>query len=738
MIQTPLRQRLDLSTGWEFVKGRVRRGWLAGRTGAGEVVDLPHSWNAFDTYQAGRKSYSGRGAYRRGFGLPRPEGDAGILRLYSEGFYGVGEIWIDGKRIADFDAQYLGFDIDLPEEFSTGEHVLAIRLDNRYRPNVLPGKRDPDFILHGGVAGRVFLERRTAVRLSVSQMAVTKETVDEGGEELSLHCAVVNQTDRPVNGIVRWVVSDPTGFSACATQSESFEAAAASLGSGLVSAIVLDRPKCWSPDSPHLYWAECRLIVDDMVIDAARIRFGITRAEFRPREGFFLDGARVDLHGCNRHEALPGFGNALPDALQRRDAHIMHQLGCNFVRLSHYPQSPTFIDACDELGILVYAEIASWKSVRSSRGWRRAARRQMHDLIIRDRHHPSVILWGMGNESRSRKAYRELRSIARELDPARPVIYAENHLYRARREKTIGIPDVWGVNYELDVLQEARDSSRLENVILSECCNHPMSIKGDERQELTQVATLEREWEVMDEHPWIAGHAVWGLTDYATEHRNRYRRQNGLLDAWRGPKMAAELFRARYAAAPFVSIFVTQERVDLPTSKYRKEHSPEISGGGLLLHVFSNCESVRLTRDGSYLAVLEGALHHVVEIDDRFQEIIATGSRGEVMDQQVYRRHDAATRIEITTTDRATAGAIVTLDVSIRDRSGVKARNWNGHLQIASEGDARMIPYTEAGDVLMARGEGRAYLEVGRSSGLIMIRAAGDGLDPGFLTLSDS
>ncbi len=225
-----------------------------------------------------------------------------------------------------------------------------------------------------------------------------------------------------------------------------------------------------------------------------RVRFGIIRSEFRPEEGFFLDGVRIDLHGCNRHESIPGLGNALPEELHRADASLLKDYGCNFVRLSHYPQHPAFLDACDELGIMVYAEIASWKSVSSSRAWRRAARRQMRDLILRDRHHPSVIVWGMGNESRSRKAFVEMREIARELDPVRPVTYAENHLYRARREKTTGIPDVWSVNYELEVLEEARDACRLQNVIASECCNFPRSRKGDDGAELTQVATLKYEW----------------------------------------------------------------------------------------------------------------------------------------------------------------------------------------------------------------------------------------------------
>jgi len=475
----------------------------------------------------------------------------------------------------------------------------------------------------------------------------------------------------------------------------------------------IPKPHCWSPDDPQLYWAEARLETDDGPTDIVRIRFGITRAEFRPDEGFFLDGDRVDLHGCNRHAAIPGLGNALPDDLHRADAKLLKDYGFNFVRLSHYPQHPAFLDACDEFGILVYAEIATWKSVRSSRGWRRAARRQMRGLILRDRHHPSVILWGMGNESRSRRVYLELREIARKLDPGRPVTYAENHLHRARRQGTLGIPDVWGVNYELDRLEEARDAARLRTVVLSECCNHPTSTKGDDREELIQVATLEREWEQMMDRPYLAGHAVWSLTDYATEHRRRYRRLAGLFDAWRRPKMAAELFRARFAEEPFISLFVTRST---DTAEDRE------------LHVFSNCGRIELTIDDEPFATLEGALHHRARIDGRFHEIRANGARQGVTADAVLRGWGEAASVGLTIDEKALEpGRTVAVDLAILDADGVKVRDWNGDVRVTVAGDARLFPYTDGGEAEMARGEGRAYLAPGRNQKYVVITAmAGD------------
>ncbi len=713
MIETPLRTRHDISEGWEFVRGRVPRRWLSGRGKAGENVRLPHCWNRTDTFQYGRKSYSGRGAYRRQFDLPAAPGASGAWKLRSEGFYAFGDVWVDGRTIARFDGQYLGIDIDLPVGLSEGRHALALRLDNLWQRRVLPGRRDPDFLLYGGLAGRVWLEWVPAFHIDRNRVEVVCTEGPEGAEIVELRWGINGLDTGPEKPRISWSVLTADGEQVAA-------AGPVPIGDGdsAISTLILD-PRCWSPDDPQLYWAEGLLETDDGTADIVRIRFGITRAEFRPEEGFFLDGRRIDLHGCNRHESIPGLGNALPEELHRADARLLKNYGCNFVRLSHYPQHPAFLDACDELGIMVYAEIASWKSVNSSSAWRRAARRQMRDLILRDRHHPSVIIWGMGNESRSRTAYLEMREIARELDPVRPVTYAENHLYRARRERTTGIPDVWSVNYEFDLLDEARDACRLQNVIASECCNFPLSTKGDDGAELTQVATLESDWSLMADRSYLAGHAVWSFTDYATEHRKRYRRQPGLFDAWRRPKMAAELFRARYAEEPFVSLFVTG------------------AAGDKKLQIFSNCDQVQLTIDDNPTVGFEGGPHNIMNLEDGFTAASAEAVRGDITVHGELNAWGGATTVAITIDEAdAKPGQAVAVDLMICDDAGTPVRDWNGHVKVEIDGDALLFPYTDAGEVMMARGEGRTYLQFGRSGEEVVIYTSANGLEPVSLTVS--
>jgi hypothetical protein len=735
MIETPLRPRIAFEDGWEFIRARVGRTWLGGHGGGGEKVTLPHSWNASDTFQIGRRSYSGWGAYRAAFTLPMASvTDRATWRLRTGGFYGVGDVWIDGRRLATVDGQYMGVTVDLPPMEGGAEHLLAVRLDNRWHRNVLPGFRRPDFILHGGLAGGAWVEGLPATYFDLDRLRIDCHTQDSRAELVTIDWALAGAPAVAGEVSVEWSVTDDHGHRVGAFPVWNGPAD----DEQRTAVLEVPDPQCWSPGNPSLYWAEGRLTINGTAGDIVRIRFGITRAEFRPNQGFFLDGVRVDLHGCNRHESIPGLGNALPDELQRSDARILKDIGGNFVRLSHYPQSPVFLDACDELGLMVYAEIATWKSVRAARGWRRAARRQMRDLIVRDRHHPCIILWGMGNESRSRKTYLELRAIARDLDPRRPVTYAENHLYRARRERTIGVPDVWSVNYELDVLDEACAASRLNNVVLSECCNHPQSVRGDDLEELLQVATMERDWELVVDLPYVAGHAVWSFTDYATEYRNRFRRLTGLFDAWRRPKMAAALFRARFADVPFVALFVTQPGPEARSSRYRSEHRTDGEGRAPLeLHAFTNCETLRLARDGSMLAVLEGAIHHVLPLFGGFEEVLATGSQGGTVVQDSVRRHGDAERIHL----RATAGStppMFEVDVEIHDSASVVVGNWTGAVRLMVDGPGSCHTANDVHEVSVVRGVGRTYVTVDSGHDDVMVTASAAGLSPAILSLHNS
>lgn len=737
MIETPLRPEIPLERDWEFVRRRVGRGWLAGEGDGGVPVELPHCWNESDTYQWDRTSDAGWAAYRRNIARELSDLPAGYLRvLRAGGFYGVGDVRLDGRRLARFDAQYLGFTVALPASAGDGGGWLGIRVDNRPRRDVLPATPEPDFLLHGGLAGGLRLEAIPEPSIDRDSLAVDSRR--DGDDELvKFACTVAGRRLGVVEAEVRWAILDAGGERIAESEPRALPLAARTRVESSSGVLRVGRPRCWSPDDPQLYWAEATLAVDGVAVDVVRWRFGIPRIELRPREGLFLDGRRVELRGANRHESIPGLGSALPASLQRRDAESLKWLGCNFVRLSHYPQSPEFLDACDELGLLVYAEVASWKSVRSSRRFRRAALRQLGGMLLRDRHRPSLLCWGMGNESRSRRAYLEMSALVERLDPRRPTTYAENHLYRARRLRVPGIPDVWSVNYELDVLDEGAAASRLGLVLASECCNHPASRRGDDREELTQIYTLERDWEALGAAPHRLGYAVWSLTDYATEHRGRVRRLAGLLDAWRTPKMAAELFRARHADAPCLALYVTAPGPERPPSRFRRDLDRESSERAPReLHVFTNCDPVELRIGDAPALELEGALHYVLGVGEAPIAIAARGRRSGRVARAELAPHGVAARVALEV-ERATLapGSTIEIGVAVVDEGGRRARDWNGEVRLAAAGAARLRAFTPDGATELARGVGRSYLTAGVETGEATVTAHAPGLASGRLAL---
>ncbi|MEM9598511.1 MAG: glycoside hydrolase family 2 TIM barrel-domain containing protein, partial [Acidobacteriota bacterium] len=701
----PGRKEIPLNEGWTFTPGKAGKGWLACRGGrfVGETVSLPHCWNATDTFQFGRDYRKGHGSYRRAFRVPaEARGPEGRWVLQSDGFYGLAEIWLDGHRVARLDGQYLGFEVDLADRIRPDtEHRLGIRLTNACPKWVLPGySTEPDFVLYGGLVGELRLRRLPASHLVHGATRIECRDALGGFPRVRIDAALANRSNDPLGGALEWsIVRDDDGAEVARHRVEVGQLPPGGKGTESVE-LTLEQPDLWSPEHPHLYRAVSRWVAAGEEVDRGSWTFGVRDAEFRPDAGFFLNGERTELRGANRHESMPGFGSALPAVWHRRDAEILKGLGLNFVRLSHYPQHPRFLDACDRLGLMVFPEIATWKSVRGGR-WLSSAKRQMRGMILRDRNHPSVVLWGMGNESRDRRAYLELRGIARELDPSRPVTYAENHLYRARRKKTLGIPDVWGINYELDVLEAGRDASALRSVLISECMNHPASVRGDWGEEATQLATIQRDQALLENKPWVAGFAIWSFNDYATAHRKRYRRLPGLVDPWRLPKMSASLFAASYGEGPVLELF--------------GDWGERPEGEGLrTVHVISNGGGVTVEHGGEIVASLpEGCRHREIRLAPGSYPgpLVARGRFGEQERTAELPWHGPPVGLELRPeADAVDDSGTLAVDVRVTDGDGHTVTSWNGDVVIRSVGPLRPRTYDGRGHIWISRGTGRGFV----------------------------
>ena len=713
-------RQIDLCRGWTFLKGAVSAAWLAGDEAGGAAVDLPHCWNAQDTYQTDGRYYRGPGAYRCTFTTPACA--AATCSLVTEGFYGTGDVRLNGRVLQRIDGQYLGIDIDLTRHLApAGEaNILSVRLTNRCPRHVLPGIDDPDFILYGGLSGRAWLRIRPHLHIQASELSLTCDAPLADAPALTVRGRVANSDVRARAGTLRLLLLDPDGQTVAGCEPPAVDVEAGQWAA-FTAELTVPSPRLWSVESPALYRVKAVLDAGEGAVDNLERSYGFRRAEFRPNDGFYLNGERVVIRGCNRHESMPGFGSALPAALHGEDARLIKAHGLNAVRLSHYPQHPAFLDACDRQGLLVYAELASWKSVRGHGRWLRAAMRQFEGLIRRDRHHPSIVIWGMGNESRSRRGYGRLRTLARQLDPSRPVTYAENHLYRARRSLVTGIPDVWSVNYELDAIPRALEACRSSCVLVSEFANEPRTRRGDPVAERRQIETLGHDLTRIETARGVAGWMLWCFNDYATLRKNRHRRFSGIVDAWRLPKPAALWLKARYTDDPFVRLTGDWGRDGAETR---------------ILYVISNADRVDLVSEGEVLATTCPNPMAAVVVPYRQAPLVARATRNGDTAESTLFPFGAAQTLTVEArapADPEDAGPVGAVTVRVVDADGFAVSSWEGMVHVTLAGAGRLHALREDGSVVVARGVGRTYFTPADGGGPVRISAAAEGLQTGVL-----
>jgi beta-galactosidase len=329
----------------------------------------------------------------------------------------------------------------------------------------------------------------------------------------------------------------------------------------------------------------------------------------------------------------------------------------------------------------------------------------------------------MGNESRSRRAYLKLRELVRDLDPTRPVTYAENHLRRAVREKTVGIADVWGVNYELEAIDAACDASIFKNVVVSECSNYPPAVRGDLEKETEQLNLIESDLKKLEGKPHVAGFLIWCFNDYATLRKERYYRHCGIVDAWRVPKMSAAFLKAKFTTEPFVMVF----------GDWGKSQGEE--RGSRLIHIFTNCDEIVVYRNDKPLMSLAGAPYQTQAIAFEPGPLAIVGRKDGRETTYGLGTFADASRIDLrpeksdADSERRESVGIV---IRITDKVGQVVTSWNGKGRVSVEGAAFARTYRDDNVVDIAGGFGRFFITGNGQIGMAKIRASCETLEPAF------
>ena len=718
-------ERMPFTEGWRFQLEPSRDcDSLADDDSAWRPVRLPHTWNDVDTFD-GKVGYArGRGCYRHAL-TPDPAWKGKVVRVEFLGAYASARVWLDGASRGAFDGDYTGFHVDFDgsELVAHGPARLDVAVSNEASKDVLPGRPDPDYNLYGGLYREAYLEVLDPLHVEPDATVARPTPMNDRVWLVPVVVGLANSAKTPADARVSIEIQAPDGSTEAVAQT-AVQVAASGTAKAVVDVGPIDSPALWSPASPALHSVKVTVLTGERVADMHHFAVGLRTFAWDAAHGFLLNGSKLELKGANRHQDFPGLGNALPAGFQELDARLIHDMGGNFVRTSHYPQHPAFLDACDRLGIVVFEEIATWKTVGGA-GFVNAAKRMMRAMIRRDRNHPSIVLWGMMNEGRSKEMFEKLKAIAAEEDGTRGVGYAEHRFEKALKQGTADLADAIGLNYRPEKLAEFRAAYPRGAFFVSEHTNLSHTDRGDWSAELAQVRAIDADLGLFAGLPWLGGHVLWSLHDYGTERPGKKTRTihtSGAVDAARIPRASYRYLAARWSEVPRVEILTP----------------PVASAVGVIVPIATNCARLALRVDGRDQG--ERAAKPLVEwpLDQAPRSIEAIGRCGTGDVTARWEKPGPAARIVLSSTLDVLprdGSNLALVTIRVEDAAGRLAADFRGDVVIAAAGPARARTIAGRGLVPVVAGQGGVAVE-DTGAGRVRVIAAFGGLTSTNLVLT--
>ena len=595
----------NFNPGWRYYKGDMERAETVELDDSDwEVVATPHSVELMPAEASGCRNYQGPVWYRKWFVIPAATRGKQVF-IHFEAVMGKQKVYLNGHLVKEHLGGYLPFNIDLTANgIQAGDSCLiAVMADNSDDKSYPPGKRQYtlDFSYHGGIYRDVWM-------IAKSDVSIT-DAVDAGkvaGGGVFIHYGRISEKKADI--LIDTEVRNNGKRQRKVEVESSLVDATGTLIKRVVAMVHLDagqsktvnqkievrQPHLWSPDSPYLYRVESRVKDGKNTLDGGITRAGIRKAEFKGKEGFWLNGKPFgQLIGANRHQDFAYVGNALPNSGQWRDAKKLRDAGCRIIRVAHYPQDPSFMDACDELGMFVIVATPGWQYWNKEPEFARLVHENTRQMIRRDRNHACVLMWEpILNETRYPLdfALEALRITKEEYPyPGRPVAAADVH--------SAGVEENYDVVYGWPGDDEKTDSPEQciftreygENVDdwYAHNNNNRASRSWGERPLLVQALSLAKSY---DEMYRTTGKFIGGAQWHPFDHQRGYHPDpywGGIFDAFRQPKYAYHMYRSQTAPD------LNHPLAECGPVVYIAHEMSQFSDADVV--VFSNCDSVRLS-----------------------------------------------------------------------------------------------------------------------------------------------
>ena len=393
-----MRSTTTLMKNWQFT----------GPDGKTVTVDLPHTWNNIDGQDGGNDYWRGSCTYKTSFAAPAFDPAAQQVWLQFEGVGDSAKVSLNGTEIANHDGGFSTFRADITALLKE-QNELTVIADNSKNDFVYPQKAD--FTFYGGIY-------RTVSLLVVSKDHIALDYLGGPGVQIT-------PTVQGANADIR-VETRVSGEGEVAISILDAEGREVLAGKGCDTTLTMEHPHLWDGiRDPYLYTCVVRLMKDGQPVDEVRQRFGVRSFSVDPKQGFFLNGRPYPLHGVSRHQDRKGLGNAITREMHDEDMALIKEIGANTIRLAHYQHDQYFYDLCDEVGMVVWAEIP-YISEHMPNG-RENTISQMKELIIQNYNHPCIVCWGVSNEitisTKDKKDmldnHRQLNDLCHEMDKTR-------------------------------------------------------------------------------------------------------------------------------------------------------------------------------------------------------------------------------------------------------------------------------------------------------------------------------
>lgn len=661
-LQATGREKVNLSDGWRFTLGNDAGMESSDyQEGAGfPVVRLPHTWNTKDLLGP-EPYYRGVGWYRKNFEVPRAWSDKRIV-LRFEAACQVATVWVNNVLMGAHKGAFTPFQFDITGVARPGgSNLVAVQVDNRWRRDIAPPS-EPGWNMPGGLYREAWLIATDPTHIVSTRVTTPQVSDSEAAVEFEIEIRNGSEAERTLEVVTEVLAPDGTKLLALSSPAQLKPGASRVVRQQ--SKIV--HPRLWSPDEPNLYHASFSLRAKGTIRDDEAAPLGLRWYRFDAEKGFFLNGQPLKLRGVNREQDYPGMGWAVPAVLQVKDMELIKRMGANIVRLTVYPQDPSVLEACDRLGLMVREEVPFLSDfsgdggVKAATDYAETLKQMAREMIQRDRNHPSIILWGIGNENLHGGTITEWRPVASITKELADVVKAEDatrlttlafvggYLDRWEEVRMIDMVDVVGANVYSgwyggkfedfgEIVDDFHRKHPTKPLMVSE---YGAEMELGRHTEQPQRRDYSEEWgclyhesyeKQINDRPFLAGGTIWLAFDHGVQpwvgtipNLN----QKGIYDYYRRPKDVFYFFASQWTQKPMVYIVshTWSERYGQPGEKKSIE-------------VYSNCDRVEFFLNGKSLGPKSQPFVWEVGFQSGDNQLRAVGQKGgeQVVDSMTVR-----------------------------------------------------------------------------------------------------